>query len=205
MRTIVLATRNAHKVDEIRDLLSDLPVRIVAADEVEGLPEVEETGTTLEENAELKANAIARAAGLWALADDTGLEVEALGGAPGVYSARYAFEGCSYEDNNRKLLSELADLPDDRRSARFRCVLALADPKGILARVDGIRGGRILREIRGEGGFGYDPVFFDTELGKTFAELSRREKGLVSHRGQALRRMRDEIARLLAESEETTA
>ncbi len=198
MRNIVLATRNPNKVLEIRDLLADLPVRIRAADEILGLPEVEETGTTLEANAELKALAIAQASGEWALADDSGLEVLALDGAPGVHSARFAGEDCSYEDNNRKLLQELADVSKEHRGACFRCVLALATPERMMARVEGIRRGVILTELHGEGGFGYDPLFFDPELGKTFAELTREEKGEISHRGLALREMREVISNLLA-------
>ena len=146
--------------------------------------EVEETGSTLEENALLKAREVAAAAGMPALADDTGLEVDALGGAPGVYSARYAGEQASYIDNCRKLVRELAHT--ENRVAVFRTVIALAFPSGEAETVEGCCPGRIGREMRGEKGFGYDPLFIPDGESRTFAELSLEEKNAISHRGRAL-------------------
>ncbi len=188
---LVLATHNRDKVRELAHALLGLPVDVRSLDDFGPWPEVEETGATLEENALLKADAAVAHFGLPALADDTGLEVDALGGAPGVYSSRYAGLDVSYEDNVRKLVHELTEVPSDRRGARFRCVIALVDPAGRRVTVEGACEGRILEAPRGTGGFGYDPVFLVPELGKTFAELSLEEKRTVSHRGRALLKARD--------------
>ena len=184
----MLATRNRDKVFEIKKLLDPSAFEVVSADEIPDLPEVEEDGATLEENALKKARAVARVTGAITIADDTGLEVHALGGAPGVYSSRYAGEGASYADNVRKLLAELQGVPEDKRSARFRCVVAIVDGSHSLT-VEGVCEGRITMEPRGSGGFGYDPVFLEPNSGKTFAEMSPEEKNAVSHRGKAFRKV----------------
>lgn len=183
---LVLATRNRHKVDEISALLAELPVEILSFRDFPDLPEVVEDGATLEENAVKKAEAIAEATGLPSLADDTGLEVEALGGAPGVFSARYAGPEGDYEANNEKLLNELAGVAPDRRGATFRCVVALAVPSGETRVVEGRTDGRIIGERRGSGGFGYDPLFVPDGWKRTYAEMSTDEKNAISHRGKAI-------------------
>ena len=197
--TLCIATRNAHKLSEIRAVLSDLALEITSTADHPGCPEVEEDGATLEANAEKKAGAVCAFTGLLTLADDTGLEVDALDGAPGVLSARYAGPGCSYSDNNAKLLRELAGVPEERRSARFRCVIALADPtaSGSLSLHEGRIDGRILREPRGQGGFGYDPIFWVPEAGCSLAELPPDRKNSISHRARALAAARVALKRRL--------
>jgi XTP/dITP diphosphohydrolase len=201
MRDLILATHNRHKVDEMRQALQGLPFRVLSADDLPGgLPEVEEDGITLLFNAQKKARSAAQASGLLALADDTGLEVEALDGAPGVYSARYAGPGCSYEDNNRKLLAEISQVPRAGRKAVFRTVLALSEPAAPSGKVreDWVEGrcdGVISERPSGTQGFGYDPLFFVPGLGKTFAELTLQEKNKVSHRGRALEKIRIVLSR----------
>lgn len=186
-RALVLATRNPHKVDEISDLLSGVELAVLSFRDFPDLPDVEEDGETLEENAVKKAASVARATGLPSLADDTGLEVDALHGAPGVVSARYAGPGATYDENNRKLLSALAGVPLSRRTASFRCVVALAVPGEAIRTVEGRTNGVILEEPRGRGGFGYDPVFLPDNHTRTYAEMSASEKNAVSHRGKAVR------------------
>jgi len=186
---IVLASRNPGKLRELRALLDGLPAELVSADEA-GAPDVEETGTTFEENAELKALAVARATGCRAVADDSGLAVDALDGAPGVRSARYSEEGTD-EANNRKLLAEIRARGLVRPAARFVCVIALATPEGVEHRVRGEVEGEIVENPAGTGGFGYDPVFHCPEIGKTFGDATPEEKASVSHRGRALRRLRE--------------
>ncbi len=191
MRDLILATHNAGKVAEIKAALADLPFRVLSADEIPGgLPEVIEDGDTLLANAQKKARAAAKHTGMLALADDSGLEVDALEGAPGVFSARYAGEGCSYEDNNRKLLDELGRLGRVSRNAVFRTVMVLAEPKGREDWAEGRVMGQIGKEFVGQQGFGYDPIFVVNGLGKTFAQLSLEQKNQVSHRGRCLQRMR---------------
>ncbi|MDZ7374048.1 MAG: XTP/dITP diphosphatase [candidate division KSB1 bacterium] len=197
---IVVATRNRDKLREICELLDADRFEILGLDDVQGVPEVEEDGATLEENALKKARVAAQVTGLPALADDTGLEVEALGGAPGVYSSRYAGEGATYADNVRKLLNELRGVPFEQRRARFRCVVALVHD-GVEEVVEGTCPGVITEEPRGEGGFGYDPVFLVPEVGKTFAEMSLEEKNAVSHRGKAFRAAARLLRRILEERE----
>lgn len=185
-RRVVLATANPDKARELADALTGLDLELVPrpAD----VPDVEETGTTLLANARLKAHALVAATGLPALADDTGLEVDALGGAPGVYSARYAGEDATYADNVAKLLTELGAATRNARTARFRTVLVLAEPGGTELAVDGVAEGVITDTARGDGGFGYDPVFVPAGGGgRTFAEMTLAEKQAVSHRGRALR------------------
>jgi len=196
--TLVIATRNRGKLREIVRLLSGLPLRMCGLEEFPEAPVVEETGSTFEENARLKALSAARATGHLSLAEDSGLEVEALGGRPGVFSARYAGEGATYEALCRKVLSELVGVPRERRRARFVCVVAAATPEGVLWTVEGTCAGYITEEMRGEGGFGYDPIFFYPPQGRTFAELSPEEKNEVSHRGRAFRQARRRLAQQLA-------
>jgi XTP/dITP diphosphohydrolase len=181
---LVLATGNLHKVEEIAPLLAGTGVEPVAVGRLVGDWDVEETGGTLEENALLKARTAVRATGLPAVADDTGLFVAALDGAPGVRSSRYAGPGCTYADNRRKLLAALADVEDGERRARFRSVAVLACPDGSHRAFEGVLEGSIGRLERGTGGFGYDPVFVLPE-GGTLAELSLEAKNRVSHRGAA--------------------
>lgn len=183
---LVLASANPDKAREIAALLSGSGFDIVPRPE--GVPEVEETGTTLEDNARLKAVALVEATGEAAVADDTGLEVEALDGAPGVYSARFSGEGATYADNVAKLLRELDGVPEERRRARFRTVALARFPDGREVLAEGVVDGVITAAPRGEGGFGYDPVFRPVEGdGRTYAELSLEEKNALSHRGRAFR------------------
>jgi len=182
----LVATRNRHKLDEIRQILALPGMTLLAADEVPGLPEdVVEDAETFEGNALKKARELCRASGLWTLADDSGLEVAALNNAPGVYSARYAGEPCSYPANNAKLLRELAGAKD--RRARFRCVIALCAPDGREWTEAGSCPGRIIHEARGTNGFGYDPLFVPDGYELTFAELNGEIKNRISHRGNALK------------------
>lgn len=197
-RVLILATKNRDKVREMGRLFADLPVRVVSAADLPEAPDVVEDGDTLEANALKKARETASACGELCLADDTGLEVDALGGAPGVYSARYAGEDVSYEDNWRKLLRELDGVPEARRTARFRTVMALVDPReGAEFTVEGALEGRILEAPQGDGGFGYDPVFFVPEAGRTLAEMDLTEKNRISHRGRAAVAMVDVLKREL--------
>ena len=195
MRELVIATTNDGKLAEIRAALEGLPYKILGAAEVGGLPEVVEDGTTLLENAQKKARSAAKHTGFLSLADDTGLEVDALEGAPGVFSARYAGEGCTYDDNNRKLLNEMQKFGPRDRGATFRTVMVLAEPKERSDWVAGSIRGEISRELRGSQGFGYDPVFYIPEKRKTFAELSIFEKNQISHRGKALQRVKTMLLR----------
>jgi XTP/dITP diphosphohydrolase len=184
---VVLATQNAHKRAEIARILGRGPFRVKG---LEGFPSyaVRETGKTLAANALLKARAAARRTGLPALSDDTGLEVSALGGRPGVYSARFAGPGCGYDDNNRKLLRLLKSVPRARRTAVFRTVVAFVVPGGKERLFEGRCRGRIADAPRGKRGFGYDPVFEPAGEGRTFAELSVSRKNEISHRALAFRR-----------------
>ena len=184
---LVLATNNEDKIREIVKLLEGLDVKILTSEDFAEFPDIEETGATLEENAILKAEGINKYTGLPALADDSGLEVDYLNGAPGVYSSRYAGPGCSYDDNNRKIMKEMEGAPKDKRSARFRCVIAVCFGKGDTHTVEGRAEGFISEEkATAKNGFGYDPVFYYPPAGKTFAEMSLEEKNKVSHRGLAL-------------------
>ena len=201
-RVLVLATRNRDKVSEMQRLFADLPLSdLRCALDFPDLGEVEETGTTLEENALLKARAVASATGLMSVADDTGLFVDMLEGAPGIYAARYAGEGCTYADNREKLLRELASNPSPRR-ARFKTAMALVDPRGESGAaehvVEGVLEGEILDEMRGEEGFGYDPVFYLPTEGRTLAEMSIEEKNKISHRAQAAAAMHEYLKEYLA-------
>lgn len=188
---LVIATRNRNKLREFQDILKGLDIEIVSLDQFGPLPPVVEDGDTFEENAYKKALHTAKILGIPALADDSGLVVEALSGQPGVYSARYAGENASDEENCLKLLNELVDVKD--RSAYFQCVLSLAVPSGPALTYVGRCAGTIINEKRGENGFGYDPIFLFNELQKTFAELSMEEKSKVSHRGKALAELKNEL------------
>ena len=191
--TVVLATANEHKVAELRALLGDLPIQLVTVSDVLGEPlPLAESGGTIEENAIHKAREICRATRLLALADDSGLEVDALGGRPGVRSARFAHDRATDAENNAALLRELEDTDDPDRTAHFRCVLALASPwSGEVKIAEGRCDGTIARDPRGSGGFGYDPLFVVAELGgRAMAELSEQEKNTVSHRARAARAAR---------------
>ncbi|BCU57053.1 MULTISPECIES: XTP/dITP diphosphatase [Enterobacter] len=188
MQKVVLATGNAGKVRELASLLNDFGLDVVAQTEL-GVDSVEETGLTFIENAIIKARHAAKVTGLPALADDSGLAVDVLGGAPGIYSARFSGVDASDQQNLEKLLEELQDVPDDKRQAQFHCVLVYMrhadDPTPLVCH--GSWQGVITREQAGSGGFGYDPIFFVPSLGKTAAELTREEKSAISHRGQALK------------------
>lgn len=184
---ILIATRNQGKVDEIRDLVKRLPILFLSLADVGAIPDIVEDGKTFEENALRKARIISRSTGMVTLADDSGLCIDALKGRPGVLSARYAGEGATDEEKCRAILSEMQGVPDDVRSARFVCVIALVEPDGEEQVFRGVCEGRIIRELRGTGGFGYDPIFYYEEAGGTFAEMDRQWKNRVSHRGRALR------------------
>ncbi|MFP1723242.1 XTP/dITP diphosphatase [Lonsdalea quercina] len=194
MQKVVLATGNAGKVRELADLLADFGLDIVAQTEL-GVDSAEETGLTFIENAILKARHAARVTGLPAIADDSGLSVDALTGAPGIYSARYAGEDADDRQNLNKLLEAMQDVPDDQRTARFHCVLVFLmhadDPTPLVCH--GSWQGTLAREPAGSGGFGYDPIFFVPDAGVTAAELTRSEKLSRSHRGKALRQLLDAL------------
>lgn len=184
---LVIATRNQGKLKEIRRLLAESGIEVRGLESFPELPEVEEGGATFAENARKKAETIARLTGRLTLADDSGLEVAALHGAPGVYSARYAGAGASDGDNNAKLLAALEGFPAEQRQGAFCCAMALAAPGQETRLFFGRVEGRILTEPRGAGGFGYDPLFLVREFAQTMAELSLETKNRISHRGQALR------------------
>lgn len=198
MTTLLVATHNRGKLREYRDLLRDVPVQLTYLDEVGIHVDVPETGSTFAANAVQKALAYARMSGLLTLADDSGLEVDALGGAPGVHSARYAGPDASDADRVRKLLTALKDVPPEARSARFRCVIAIATPEGDVHTADGTVEGVIADTPRGTHGFGYDPVFYLPELGCTMAELPPAEKNRISHRARAAAAIRPLLQRLIA-------
>ncbi|NJB68289.1 XTP/dITP diphosphohydrolase [Desulfobaculum xiamenense] len=189
MAAVVLATRNKGKIAELSQMLEGFELEVLGLDAFPEIGEIEETGTTFEENARIKAQAVAQATGLVAVADDSGLEVDAIGGAPGVYSARYSGEGATDARNNAKLLGALDGVPAERRTARFRCVMLACAPGGEELVADGAWEGHIAEAPRGDNGFGYDPLFVDLESGRHSAELTREEKNARSHRGKALRRL----------------
>jgi XTP/dITP diphosphohydrolase len=192
MKKIVLATANTHKVIEFQRILNELlpGLVLVKATDFPGVPEIEETGSTFAENALIKAKAINEFTNLPALADDSGLVVDALNGAPGVFSARYAGIGASDKANVLKILSEIKDIEQSLLNARFECAIALVDrSQNLELVVDGQMPGQVIKEIRGENGFGYDPIFVPQGLTKTSAELTDVEKDQISHRGLALRKM----------------
>lgn len=194
-RPIVVATRNTGKIREFKRLLGDFPVEIKSVEDFGPLPPVVEDGETFEDNAVAKARHTARILGLPAIADDSGLEVAALGGAPGIRSARFAGDKAGDNEKNLKLLDALKGVED--RTARFVCVLAIVVPRGPALLYEGVCEGCIAEEMRGNNGFGYDPVFYYPPFGKTFAELSADEKNRVSHRGKALAELRNEFDKVL--------
>ncbi|HWY86812.1 MAG TPA: RdgB/HAM1 family non-canonical purine NTP pyrophosphatase [Gemmataceae bacterium] len=197
-KVLVLATRNLKKRQEIEEILGDLGLDLHDLSRYLSAPEVVEDGTTFEDNARKKASEIALAVGHWALGEDSGLVVPGLNGRPGVYSARYAGKQGDDDANNARLLAELAPLPPDRRAAYYVCTAALADPQGqIHAVTEGRCHGMIISERRGQGGFGYDPLFLIPEYYKTFGELSALVKRALSHRARALAKLRPELRRLL--------
>jgi len=183
---IVLATRNKKKVEEIKRIVKDMPVTIYTLDDFPECPEVNEDGKTFEENAVKKARVVSDYAKMPALADDSGLEVYALSGAPGVFSARYAGEGADDKRNYEKLLNEMNPVPDDQRGGKFVCVIAFAFPDGRVEAFSGYAEGTIGREPKGINGFGYDPIFYPKGHKRTFAEMADAEKDGLSHRGKAL-------------------
>jgi len=193
---IVLATHNHDKEIELQHSLRGLGVEICSLSEYPDIGDIEETGTTLLENSLLKAHTVHDRTGLPAIADDTGLEVDALDGAPGVYSARFAGADATYEDNVNKLLSVMEDVSDDMRSARFRTVISFVDGNQELW-TEGHIDGKIIDFPRGNAGFGYDPVFYIPQLEKTFAELSTADKNKISHRGLALQKLRKILINVL--------
>jgi XTP/dITP diphosphohydrolase len=193
-RRIVLATRNPHKVTEIAEALALPDVELVGLDAFPDAPDVVEDGDTFQANAEKKARSAAEATGLPALADDSGLVVDALDGAPGVHSARFAGEDGNDAANRRELKRRMEGAPTGERTARFVCALAFAEPGGGVRTVEGRCEGTLLDEERGDGGFGYDPFFVPEGETRTFAEMSRPEKALISHRGRAIEAMRPVLA-----------
>ena len=197
-RRLVLASTNPHKIAEFRALLAGAPFELLGPADLGVTVQVEETGATFDENAILKALAYAEATGLLALADDSGLEIDALGGAPGVHSARWAGVDTSYEERFRLLEQRLVGIPDEQRTARYRCAIALAEPapRGLYAVVSGTLEGRIARTPRGIEGFGYDPIFSLPERGKTVGELTAAEKNSISHRARAAAAAQPLLARL---------
>jgi XTP/dITP diphosphohydrolase len=195
VRRLVIATLNRPKGLELARLLADLPFELSLLADVAGASLPEETGETYHENALLKARAAARATGFSALADDSGLEVDALGGAPGVRSARFGGSGLDDAARCARLLDALVDVPDERRTAHYRCVIALVGPDGHERTVEGTVEGTITRTPRGSGGFGYDPIFFHRPLGRTFGELSAEEKDRLSHRAAAVAALRAALSR----------
>jgi XTP/dITP diphosphohydrolase len=197
VKNLVIATNNPHKFKEIQSILGNLPVPITSLSAFPDVPVLEEKGSTYLENAVHKARTVAQVTGHWALADDTGLEVDAIGGDPGLYSARYAGEGVSFDENKQKLLSVLEGIPWDERGALFRCVMALVSPSGETFEAEGTVSGYITEKEQGTGGFGYDGLFYLTELGKTLAELGPDDKNRVSHRARALEKLRKDLERII--------
>lgn len=195
---LVVATRNPGKVAEYAEMLALLDVSWLSLDDVRIVTDVAETGDSFLANAVLKAEAYAEESGLITLADDSGLEVDALDGAPGIYTARYGGFDLTSVQRYQHLLDNLKGVPLAQRSARFRCVIAIAEPsKGLLATAEGVCEGVIAEEPRGEGGFGYDPVFYLPDRGLTMAQLPSAQKHAISHRGRALRAIQPELARIL--------
>ena len=201
MIELLIATTNRGKFAEVESSLKHLPLKMIPLQSLENFPAVVEDGATYEENALKKARTLAEYSGYLTLADDSGLEVDALNGAPGVYSARYSGEAGNDQKNNEKVLNALKDVPEDRRTARFVCVLALCGlqsqgpKKKLLVRES--CAGRIAFSPKGQNGFGYDPIFFYPPLGKTFGEIDRETKATVSHRGKAIKRLAQSLSSIV--------
>ena len=198
-RKLILATRNKGKLKEIQVLLSDLDIDIMSLDEAENAPHVVEDGKTFMENAFKKAKVIAEATGIMALADDSGLEVDALDGAPGIHSARYSGENASDASNNNKLLADLKGVSSEKRGAHFSCVIIVYHPSGRWISTEARCEGEITTNPSGDQGFGYDPVFYIPSIKRTMAQLSPEEKNSLSHRGKALEKLKAELPNFLAQ------
>jgi XTP/dITP diphosphohydrolase len=193
---IVLATKNKNKLREFREMLKEMDVGVVSLDRFPDCPVVIEDGKSFAENAVKKARAVAEHTGHVSVADDSGLEVDFLGGQPGIYSARYAGEEADDQKNNAKLLKELGAVPEEKRGAQFKCVIAVVDPHGKEQTVEGTCRGVIITGPRGGHGFGYDPVFLDKASGLTFAEMTPEQKNRVSHRSRAIRELKKSLMKL---------
>lgn len=197
MKQVLIATNNKGKAKDFEVLFKPFGVNVLTLNDLEQDIDVEETGTTFEENAILKAEAVSKLLGVMVIADDSGLEIDALNGAPGVYSARYAGSAKDDNDNINKVLTELQEVPEEERTARFRCVLAVAGPDRETITFSGSCEGRILTERRGTNGFGYDPIFYTPAKKRAMAELSPIEKGEISHRGAALSKLKENLPQLM--------
>ena len=197
MKRIVLATKNKGKIKEMRELLAPMNIEVLSLADFLPVDDAEENGATFAENAMLKARFYFAHTGTPCLADDSGLEVDALGGRPGVYSARYSGEDATDAANNAKVLREMEGIEKDKRTARFRCAMAFVG-EGVELTTDGTCEGTLLTEERGQGGFGYDPIFYVPKFDRTLAEMSSEEKNSISHRGAAVRKMADLIAEMMA-------
>lgn len=197
MKQVIVATKNAGKAKEFEHIFNQYNVVVKSLLDFEGIEEIVEDGQTFEENALIKARAIAKQFNQVVIADDSGLEVDALDGRPGVYSARYAGEGRNDQENIEKVLSELEGVPTQNRSARFVCALALVTPEGQEAVVRGTCEGQILSECVGSEGFGYDPIFYLPQLGKTMAQIPKSQKNVLSHRAEAFKKLQDILMKLV--------
>ena len=197
MKDIIIATKNKGKAKEFESMFAPLGYRVLTMLDMEGAADIEETGETFEENAILKSEALSREFNTMVIADDSGLMIDALDGRPGVYSARYAGESKDDEANIDKVLEELKDVPAEKRTARFYCALAVSKPGQDTVTFSGTVEGTILTERRGENGFGYDPIFYVAELGKTTAEMEPEEKNGISHRARALQKLRENIKQFI--------
>ena len=195
---LVVATKNEDKLREIKELLKGLPVNVFSLNSFKGAPDVIEDGSTLEENARKKASQTSRFLKKFAVADDSGLEVEFLNGDPGVYSARFSGKGATYKSNNEKLLALLKDVPPAKRKACFKCVIAVADKGKIIGIAEGRCSGKICFESKGDNGFGYDPVFMPNGYKKTFAQMGAAQKNKISHRSKALFKAKNIILKYLS-------
>ena len=197
-KTIVIATQNEKKRKEIAEILKNIPgILLRGVEDFPFLPEVEEDGNSFRENAIKKATILAKSCNTWAMADDSGLEIDALNGRPGIYSSRYAGPNATDEKNIEKVLSELRGVPKEKRTARFLCSIALASHHQLLFVVEGRCEGFITEEPRGKGGFGYDPIFYVPDYNHTFAELNPLIKNSISHRGIALKQFKEQITPLI--------
>lgn len=197
MKKIVFATSNEGKMREIREIMKDLDIELLSLKDLGLNPDIDENGTTFEENAIIKARQVMELTGEIVMADDSGIEIDYLGKAPGIYSARFLGEKTPYEIKNRYILDKLADAKDEERSARFVCVIACAFPDGRIITSEGIIEGYIAKEISGSNGFGYDPIFYVPEYNCTTAEMTPDLKNQISHRGKALRNIKDKIKNYL--------
>ncbi len=193
MKKVIFATGNEGKMKEIREILGDLDIELLSLKDAGITADIEENGSTFEENAIIKAKAISQLTGEIVLADDSGLEIDYLNKEPGIYSARYMGEDTSYHIKNSNLIQRLEGVPDQQRTARFVCAIAAAFPDGTVKTVRASMEGRIGYEEKGENGFGYDPIFYLPEYGCSSAEISMEEKNKISHRGKALRAIKDEL------------